>query len=375
MDQVKDYFLVVNVDWFFLSHRLPIALRAQKEGYKVTIFAIEEGGHGNEIRSYGFDFFPLPTSRSGSNIFKELKVLWLLFREYRRTKPAIVHHVALKPVTYGSLAAKWAGCSNVINAFAGLGFLFINSHSNQILSSLVKRVFTYAFRNNNLKFILQNPDDAEMVRSLNLVDDKKIFIIKGSGVDLNRFSYSISPKSDVIKIILVARMLYDKGVVEFVEASQILYKKYGKLVLFQLVGGEDYGNKAAIQKSELERWSKLDNLEWLGHRTDIANLYKDAAIAVLPSYREGLPKSLIEACAIGRPIVATNVPGCREVIDDGVNGYLVNPKDSIDLSSKLELLIDSKTLRNTMGKASRLKAENEFGIDQVVNKTFEVYNA
>lgn len=372
---MKDYFLVVNVDWFFLSHRLPIALEAKKRGYKVTIFAIEEGGHGDEIRSHGFDFIPLPTSRSGSNIFRELKVLWLLFKKYRKTKPAIVHHVAMKPVTYGSIAAKWAKCPNVVNAFAGLGFLFINSGSNRILSTIVQKVFTYGFRNKYLKFILQNPDDAEMVRSLDVVDDKKIFIIKGSGVDLNKFSFSVPPKGDVIKVIMVARMLFDKGVVEFVEAYRNINKKYGKRVHFQLVGGEDYGNKAAIQKSQLEKWSKLNNLEWLGHRTDIASLYKEAHIAVLPSYREGLPKSLIEACAIGRPIIATDVPGCREVVDDGVNGYLVLPKDSKDLSAKLELLIDSEALRNAMGKASRAKAENEFGIDQVVNKTFEVYNA
>ena len=367
-------FLVVNVDWFFLSHRLPIALEARNRGYEVTVFAIEEGNHGEEIRNYGLNFVPLPTSRSGTNIFNELKVLLFLFKWYRKEKPDIVHHVAMKPVTYGSVAAKLAKIPRVVNALSGLGFLFINKEDNKLIHSIVNTLFKFGFRNPNLRFILQNNDDLDLIRKFNILSDRQIHLIKGSGVDLNQFHYSEEKNTSPIKVVLPSRMLWDKGVAEFVEAAKALHKKYEDKTEFILAGGVDLGNKAGIPEAQLLAWNDEGYISWIGFQSDMVSILTDAHIVVLPSYREGLPKSLIEACAIGRPIVTTNVPGCREVVDNGINGYLVKAKESIELAYRIEQLILDRTLRIEMGKAGRNKAEKEFSIQEVVDKTLAIYS-
>ena len=369
----KKLFLVVNVDWFFLSHRLPIALEAKERGYEVTIFAIEEGGHGDEIRQHGFRFIPLPTSRSGTNIFQELNVLWFLYKIYKKEKPDIIHHVAVKPVTYGSVAAKLAKIPKVVNALSGLGFLFINADQNKFIHRLVNGVFRYGFKNPNLKFILQNRDDYKLIQQLDVLDKQQIFIIKGSGVDLATFPFTEMVNGEELKVVLPARMLWDKGVGEFVEAAKILKKKYSNSVHFILAGGIDMGNKAGIPETQLVEWHEGGNVQWIGYQKDMVTIFQASDIVVLPSYREGLPKSLIEACAIGRPIVTTDVPGCREVVEDGLNGYLVENKNIEDLAAKIELLINDKDLRTRMGTFAREKAEKEFSLDNVLEQTFKIY--
>lgn len=370
--KAKKLFLVVNVDWFFVSHRLPIALEAKKKGYEVTVFAIEEGGHGEEIRSYGLKFIPIPTSRSGTNIFTELKVLWFLYQHYRREKPDVIHHVAVKPVTYGSLAAKWAKIPRVVNALSGLGFLFINAEKNKWVHSLVTAVFKYGFNNPNLRFILQNQDDFKMIQEFETLNSQQIFLIKGSGVSLTEFDYTPEVPAEKIRVVLPARMLWDKGVGEFVEAAKIL-AKYQDKVAFILAGNVDMGNKAGIEESQLLEWTKEGHVEWIGFQKDMVKLIKNAHVIVLPSYREGLPKSLIEACAIGRAIVTTDVPGCREVVQHGVNGFLVEKQNAEDLAAKIESLIFDKSLREKMGKAGRELAQSEFSIDNVIEKTLDIY--
>lgn len=375
--KTKKLFLVINVDWFFLSHRLPIALEALQRGYDVTVFAIEEGGHGEEIRSHGLKFVPLPTSRSGTNIFTELKVLFFLYRYYKKEKPDIIHHVAVKPVTYGSVAAKLANVPKVVNALSGLGFLFINADTNRMAHKIVTTVFNYGFKNPNLRFILQNNDDVQMIRKMKVLADEQIFRIKGSGVDLNEFSYSkeqMTPQEKV-KILLPARMLWDKGVGEFVEAAKIIQKKLANKTEFILAGNVDMGNRARIMETQLQAWTKEGYVNWIGYQKNIAEVIRSTHILVLPSYREGLPKSLIEACAIGRPIVTTDVPGCREVVEEGINGFLVPKKDSIQLADRIERLIKDKQLRIQMGEAGRKKAEAEFSIENVLEQTFDIYDS
>lgn len=369
----RKLFLVVNVDWFFLSHRLPIALEAKKRGYDVTVFAIDEARKGNEIRSYGFKFVPLPTSRSGTNVFDELKVLYFLYKWYKKEKPDIIHHVAVKPVTYGSVAAKLAGTPRVVNALSGLGFLFINADKNRLQHILVTTFFKFGFNNVNLRFILQNKDDFQMIKELNVLEDNQIYLIKGSGVNLNEFSYSKPPVTNKLRVLFPARMLWDKGVGEYVEAARILHPKYSKNVEFILAGGVDNGNKAGIKEIQLLEWNKEGIVNWIGFQRDMVNTLRNADIVVLPSYREGLPKSLIEACAIGRPIVTTDVPGCREVVDDGENGYLVELKNIDGLADKIEKLLLNNELRLKMGLRGRAKAEREFSIENVLDKTFAIY--
>ena len=206
---MEKLYIIVNVDGFFLSHRLPIALEAKKRGYDVTVFAIPEANGGDEIRSHGLNFIPLPTSRSGMNIFKELNVVFFLLRHFIKGKPDLVHNVAVKPVTYGSIAAKLSKVPKVINALSGLGFLFINSNENKLVHRLVNSIFKYAFKNPRLRFILQNQDDFDMIKRIEVLEANQIFLIKGSGVDINEFSFSIE-NGEQIQVVLPSRMLWDK---------------------------------------------------------------------------------------------------------------------------------------------------------------------
>lgn len=373
MDVVK-LFLVVNVDWFFLSHRLPIALAAKKRGYEVTIFTIDTG-RKKEIESFGFRCVSLPTSRSGTRVWEELKVIHLLYKYYKNERPDIVHHVAVKAVTYGSIAAKLTNVPKVVNALSGLGFLFINADQNKILHNILNLVFRYSFNNANITFILQNNDDFKMIQNMNLLKKHQIKLIKGSGVDLSLFSFHEEVESQRLKVVLPSRMLWDKGVGEFVEAAKLLYAKYGGYVDFILAGESDMENKSGISSSQLEEWTRTKYVTWVGFQKDVYSFLSRSHIVVLPSYREGLPKSLIEACAVGRPIVTTDVPGCREVVKHEINGFLVPVKDPKSLAIAIEKLIIDKNLRVKMGMAGREIAEREFSIESVLEKTFEIYTS
>jgi glycosyltransferase involved in cell wall biosynthesis len=366
-------FLVVNVDWFFLSHRLPIALEAQKRGYDITILAIEEEGKGDEIRSHGLKFIPLPSTRGGKNILSELKLIRFLLKTYKEHKPDIVHHVAIKPVLYGSIAAKFARIPKIVNAVSGLGTAFINPKPFSPIFILVKNLYKYSFRNKHLKVIVQNEDDMVQLLGFGVLKKEQIRLIKGSGVDLTDFSYCKEPPTEHITVVLAARMLWDKGIGEYVEAARQLKEKYKNKVNFILAGKVDEQNSTNIAEEQLLTWNKEGVTEWIGYQTNMAQVYRDAHIVVLPSYREGLPKSLIEACAIGRPIITTDVPGCRVVVDEGINGFLIPAKNSNALAIALEKLIDSKELRLEMGKKGRHLAEKEFSITSVLDKTFSIY--
>lgn len=365
---------VVNVDWFFLSHRLPLALEAKKRSYDVTIVAIETDKR-SEIESYGFKFIGIPTSRSGTNVLAELKTLVFFWKLYRRIGPDIIHHVGVKPVTYGSMAARFLGIPKVVNALSGMGYLFINKDKNVLLRKTVMMFFKLGFKNPNLRFILQNRDDLNDIRNLGVLQDKQIFLIRGSGVDLSEFKFSPAPVKTVIKILLPARMLWDKGVGEFVQAARILRKKYSNKTEFILAGGVDKGNNSTITEEQLLEWQVNGDITWIGFQKQMNHVITLSDIVVLPSYREGLPKSLIEACAIGRPIVTTDVPGCKEVVTNGENGFLVPAKDGEALAIAIEKLILDEKMRIEMGKKGREIAEQNFSIDSVIKKTFDIYNS
>ncbi len=369
----KKLFIVVSVDWFFLSHRLPLAEEAMKKGYEVSVVAVEEGGKGDHIRSLGMNFHPLPTTRSGMNPFRELRVLLFLLCLYWKERPNIVHHVAVKPVTYGSIAAKLTGVKRVVNALSGMGFLFINANKNKWVHRLLKAFYNFSFKNPNIHFILQNEDDYQLVKNIGVLDPKQIYMIKGSGVNLERFPFSAEPADEKIKIVLPSRMLWDKGVGEFVRAAEQLKYKFEERVEFILCGGYDKGYQMRIEREELRTWDESGKVNWIGYQTDMPKVLAEAHIVVLPSYREGLPKCLIEACSIGRPIVTTDVPGCRAVVDDGINGFLVPVRNRQLLAEAMEKLILDKVLRQKMGKAAREKAEHLFSLDQVIKQTFAIY--
>ncbi|MBK7690911.1 MAG: glycosyltransferase family 4 protein [Bacteroidetes bacterium] len=366
----KSLFLVVNVDWFFLSHRLPIALAAKERGYDVTIIAIDSGD-SDKIRSYGLKFIAIPTSRSGLNIFSEFKTLLFFIRLYRTAKPDIVHHVAMKPVIYGSLAARITGIHKVVNAFSGMGFVFTTK--NTILKSFIIFLFKIAFKNDRIRFIFQNQDDLQEVIQSKMIDLKYCYTIKGSGIDLQEFAYSAEPQSDKVVFIFPARMLHTKGVVEFIEAAKIVDRKFPGKSEFILAGMIDLENKAGIPEPDLLAMCSIPAIKWIGHQDDILSQLIKAHVVVLPSYREGIPKTLIEACAVGRAIITTNVPGCKEVVTHEVNGLIVEKGQIQELALAIERLLLNKDLRIKMGKEGRKIAEAEFSIVNVIQKTIDIY--
>ncbi len=366
--------IVVNELWFFLSHRLPIALAARDAGYEVHI--VSRLGTSEEIKQLNqesLQFHSINFHRSSTGFWQELKTLRELRRLYKEIQPDIVHHVTIKPVLYGTLIARWVGNIQILNAISGLGYLFI---AQGLKAFIRKKILLLGYRlilNSKKVWILfQNPDDRSLFAHHKVIYPAHKFTIKGSGVDIQQFAYSSIPNGK-IKIILVARMLWDKGVGEFVESAKIL-KQQGLEVDFILVGPVDPGNPESISTKQLKQWNESGVVKWLGERIDIFQLLTESHIAVLPSYREGLPKSLIEAAAIGRAIITTNVPGCREVVKDGENGFLVPEKDAKELSIAIQKLINNPKLLTSMGKKSRLMAEQEFSINQVVNKTLHIYS-
>jgi glycosyltransferase involved in cell wall biosynthesis len=365
--------IVVNELRFFLSHRLPIALAARDAGYEVHIAS--RLGTSEEIKELNQEkirFHPINFHRSSVGLWQETKTILELSKLYRDIQPDIVHHVTIKPVLYGTLAARWVGGIQILNAISGLGYLFI---AQGWKSFIRKKILLWSYRailnSKKVCILFQNPDDQALFAQHKVIYPEHAFKIKGSGVDLQQFAYSTIPKGR-IKVILVARMLWDKGVGEFVESATAL-KQQGLDADFILVGSVDLGNPESISTKQLEQWSRSGVVKWLGGRADITQLLAESHIAVLPSYREGLPKSLIEAAAVGRAIVTTDVPGCREVVKDGKNGFLVPAKDAKKLAVAIQKLINNPKLLNNMGKKSRLIAEQEFSIQQIVEQTLKLY--
>lgn len=369
---MKKLLFVVNVDWFFLSHRLPLALEALRKGYSVYLLSANTGKK-NEIEGYGIRFIEVPFERSGKNFFHELKCISTLASYYRKLEPDIIHHVTLKAALLGSIAAKLSSTRNVINAISGLGYNFTDGR-NGLLQRIIRLMMKWSFKSDHFYFILQNPDDIAMMRSLNFVPDNHYRLIKGSGVDLQDFTFSELQENEKLKLLFPARILYDKGVMELIGAANKLKGKWEGRITFILAGDCDESNKAVVHQQVLEKLLIPGYIEWIGFSKDMVNQYIQSDIVVLPSYREGLPKSLIEACAIGRPVITTDVPGCRECVIDGYNGRLVPAKSVEPLANAIEELCESKVKRMMMGRNSRILAENVFSIETVIEKTFVIYD-
>lgn len=363
---------MANVDWFFISHRLPLATHAVESGYDVYLLSLNTG-HKRELSERGIHFIDIPFKRSGSNFFHELKCIFLLSWYYIKYNPDIIHHITLKAALLGSAAAKLARNFHVVNAISGLGYNFTDGRDGW-LQKIIKLFIQFAFKNKKFSFILQNPDDVKMIQKLKLVLDSHIFLIRGSGVDLNVYSYSEPSGQLPLTVLFPARILLDKGVMEFIDAAKILKDEFYGKVKFVLAGDCDKENLAVLGEDKLKELLIPDYIEWIGFQKDMLPVYQNSDLVILPSYREGLPKSLIEACAVGRPIVTTDVPGCRECVKVGYNGYLVPEKDPESLSASIrKLLLDTED-RLKYGRNSRSFAEAEFSIDKVIQQTFGIYN-
>lgn len=368
MNPPKLLFLVTE-DWYFVSHRMPLAVAARQAGYEVTVVT-RVGEHTQTIRNAGLRLITIVLSRRGKNPFSELLLVARLLAIYRRERPDIVHHVAMKPMLYGSLAARLAGVRHVVNAMAGRGWLFT---SRSWLAGVLGRGVSFAFRKllNRGVVIVQNPDDMEWLVNVGVESDR-VHLIRGSGVDVNQFSFTREPKGEPV-VVLASRMIWDKGIGEFVAAARNL-KQRGIAARFVLVGNPDTANNASIPRGCLEAWHAEGVIEWWGHRNDMAQVFAQSHLVCLPSYyREGVPKVLLEAAACGRAIVTTDMPGCREIVSHGDNGLLVPPRNEAALADALQALLQDPERRSRMGARGRERAVEEFSLDKVVAETLTLY--
>ncbi len=363
-------YIIVNEDRFFLSHRMPIALAAQEQGHEVTIVC-KNTGRKDEIVQAGLRWIDLPINPTGTNLREELRTLRFLARLYQHERPDLVHHVGLKNVLWGTMAAHHAHVNHTVNAIAGLGVLF----SGDRLSMKARMVLCMLrmCSNRRTTYIFQNSEDRQLFIDHHVTTADHCEYIKGSGVDLQRWTYTPEPANGPIRIIFTARMVREKGIETLCQAARLLQHEMEGRVEF-LLCGDLSNNPRAISRDDLEALCQPPYIQWLGYRADARQLVSQSHIMAFPShYREGVPLSLIEAAALGRPIVTTNSIGCRDTVDDGVNGFLVPPHDPQALADKLRMLINDADLRKRMGKAGREKAEKEFSLHDVVQQHLEIY--
>ncbi|CAB3865698.1 N, N'-diacetylbacillosaminyl-diphospho-undecaprenol alpha-1,3-N-acetylgalactosaminyltransferase [Achromobacter aegrifaciens] len=365
---------VVNNPAFFMSHRVPVALAAQQAGYEVHV-ATMDGPAVADIQALGMTHHAIPMTRSGKHPLQELGTLLALIRLFRHLRPQIVHLVTIKPVLYGGIAARLTRVPGMVAAISGLGFVFLsNSLKMKLVRAVVARLYRLALGHPNSRVIFQNASDRDLLKSLGAVRDAQVVMIRGAGVDLNAYRAQPEPPAPPVVVTMVARLLRDKGVQEFVQAARLLRER-GLPVTMQLVGGVDAGNPASATQNDVDAWQQEGCVRALGERSDVAALYAGSHIAVLPSYREGLPKSLIEAAACARAVVTTDVPGCRDAIEPGETGLLVPVRDAQALADAIARLAEDPALRQSMGAAGRALAEREFNIDRVARIHVEIYDA
>ena len=361
---------LVTQDWYFMSHRVPMALAAQRAGYDVHVIThVNEDGAA--IEALGFQVHPVEWRRGSINPFAFFGNIAEVRRLYRTLSPDLVHHVALQPTVVGSLAATGLSCAR-LNALAGLGFVFTSATLKARLARPVFRaLLRYILADAHTSVLVQNPDDRAAIKRLGVADER-IFTIRGSGVETDMLEPFPEPPEPVT-VGFVGRLLADKGVRSLVTAHDILARQ-GRPMRLLIAGEPDPANPASIPLAEIESWRQRPGIEVLGHVTDIAKFWASAHIAVLPSRREGLPKSLLEAAACGRPIVATNVPGCREIARESVNALLVPPDNAQALADAIARLADDKELRRKFGEAGRRLVENEFSADRIGSETVALYD-
>lgn len=361
----------VNDAPFFLSHRLPIARAARDAGIEVHV-ATPSHPAVEEIRGEGFVHHAVAISRWGANPFREIASLLAIARILHRVRPDILHNVTIKPVLYGSLAARSCRSLAVVNALSGLGTVFIhNGKRASIRRFVVVWLYRRLLKRRDVYTIFQNRDDYRTFLHEEIVVDDQAVIIAGSGVDLNRFRATPLPAGKPI-VVLASRMLWDKGVGEFVRAAEYLRSR-GVAARFVLVGESEQGNPVSVPETQLEDWRRKDLVEWWGRREDMPKVFEQAYAVCLPSYREGLPKVLLEAAACGRPIVATDVPGCREVVRHGFNGLIVPERDSKSLANAISELLSDRSRSQAMGDNGRRIVETELNLEIVVQRTLRLY--
>ncbi len=361
---------VISEDWYFLSHRLNLALAALREGYRVVLLTNVSSGL-REITEQGIEVIDYHIGRGRVNLLKDLSTLRVMRSVFGKVSPDIVHCVGIKPVLYGGIAARWMR-KRCVNALAGLGFTFSSpSVKARLLQPAVSLMLRYSLGGRSSRVIVQNQDDLELVQKKMGVEPGRTALIQGSGVDTEKYQYTGEPDGVPI-IAFVARMLKDKGVVELIDACRLLRAKGLEFSLL-LAGMPDLENPASLTEDQLREWNREPWIDWVGNVEQVDALWRKAALCVLPSYREGLPKTLLEAAASGRAIVTTDTPGCRSVVVDGENGLLVPVRNVARLADAIECLLLDRNLRQKMGRQGRERVLRYFDERIVVAQTLDLY--
>lgn len=363
----------VTEDWYFHSHRLPLAVAAKAKGCEVVV-ATRVIVHRDKIEKEGIRVVPLrQLVRSSLNPFRELGAIAELYSVVAREKPDVIHNVAMKPVMYGSIVAMVTGVSRRINALGGLGFVFSSQNLKaRILRKFIVTVFHYLLNRKGTAVIVQNTEDFDVLTHACAVDEARVHLIHGAGVDLD--IYVPTPLAMIEPVVMLAsRMIWDKGISEFVEAAKLL-RAEGVNARFVLVGKPDGENPASVPESELLRWVSEGAVEWWGHRQDMPQTLAQASIVCLPTYYgEGVPKVLIEAMACCRPIVTTDMPGCRELVVDGKTGLLVKPRDIESLTAGLRTLVLDHAKCKALGEEGRKLVSTKYSLPIIVEGVLDLY--
>ncbi|MCH8877302.1 MAG: glycosyltransferase family 4 protein [Chloroflexi bacterium] len=363
--------LSANTDWYLYNFRLSMAQAIQHEGVEVLLLS-PLGQYVSKIQNSGLRWSGLHMDQHGLNPISELALLAEILSVYQRERPDLVHHFTVKPILYGSLAAKLLGIPAVVNSVTGLGYVFVNpGRIARVLRPVVLLGYRYAMSGRGSHAIFQNNVHRNLFIERKIVAPEKSSVILGSGIDTAHFTPKGEPPGKPL-IIMPSRMLFDKGVEDLVRAARLLHQaKISATVA--LVGDTDIGNPAAIPAEQLHAWETEGVIEWWGYREDMLEVLTKCHIVTLPSYGEGVPKALIEAAACGKPIVATDVPGCREVVRHEVNGLLVPARDPEALSNALARLVGDRDLRARMGEQGRRLALKKFSNDHVNDQTLSIY--
>jgi glycosyltransferase involved in cell wall biosynthesis len=380
--QLDRLVFVINNAAFFVSHRLPLAVGSRQAGFEVELITGQPGSAELEFKAAK----PLSLARiphirtawrsAGMNPLVELLGLFQLIFYFLRFRPALVHCASPKGVLYGGIAARLCRVPSLVLAISGMGYAFTETSGAGIGRKIIKKIYTvlaaFAFNHRNVHVIVQNQDDKQGLIAAGFIEESKLTLIPGSGVDLKLYVDGWEPKDKKQMVLLPARMLKDKGVLEFVQAAREV-KRVEPEWRFVLAGAAGYDNPSSISEADLKHWCQDGSIEWLGHVENMVPLFKEAAVVCLPSYREGMPKALLEAAAAGCAVITTDVTGCREAIEPGVSGDLVPVRDASALAAALLLLIKDNNRRIAYGVEGRKRAVARFSLDAVVAQTLDIY--
>ena len=364
--QKKKIVLSSNTSWSIFNFRFGL-IKELLKNYEVIIVAPKDK-YSEKLIDLGCKYYDIYIDRKGTNPINDLKTFWQYYRLYKKIKPDLIFHYTIKPNIYGTIAAKLNNIPSIAIT-TGLGYMFIN---NNIVANIVKLLYKVSFKFAKQVWFL-NQDDFDIFIKNKLIDKSKGFILHSEGVNTEKFKpIKTEKKDDIFRFLLIARMIWDKGIGEYVEAAKIIKQKY-KNVEFLLLGPVGVDNPTAIPKKQIDKWQKDELVKYLGTTNDVKNIITKVDCVVLSSYREGISRVLLEASAMEKPLIATNITGCKEVVEDGINGYLCKVKDVKDLADKMEKMLNlSEDKRKAMGKAGRKKMIKEFDERIVIEKYLEV---